>query len=232
MSVYTIEGNIGSGKSILLEMISKYQNIIPIDEPVNVWKSIMDVEGMNMIEKFYANQKKYAFSFQMMAYISRLHLLKKALRENPDGIFISERSIYTDRYVFAKMLYDDKKIEKVNYEIYLKWFDEFAQEFPMKGIIYLQTSPNVCHKRIKLRARKGEENISLEYVKRCHTFHEEWINNDTTTLFLNGDTTTPKDHLNQIKIFTCNHKWVDISTFDVQNHCREYKCEKCEFIRN
>ena len=63
-----------------------------------------------------------------MMYISRLALLRKTIRENPGCHIVTERSIYTDKNVFAKMLYDDGKIEEVNYKIYLMWFDEFVQE--------------------------------------------------------------------------------------------------------
>ena len=169
-----------------------------------------------------------------MAFISRIHLLRKKLSENPEGIFISERSVYTDRHVFAKMLYDDKKIESVNYEIYLKWFDEFVKDLPIKGIIYLKTTPNICFERIKKRNRKGEENMSTEYINRCHGYHQEWINtikNTSKVLILDGDKETLNEHLTQIKFFTCNHEWQDISSFDVQNHYREYQCKKCDLIR-
>ena len=64
------------------------------------------------IEKFYKDQQKYAFSFQMMAYISRLALLRRVIRENPNAIIITERSVFTDKEVFAKMLYDEGKIEE------------------------------------------------------------------------------------------------------------------------
>jgi len=234
MSIYTIEGNIGSGKSTLLEMLKNNSKIIPIQEPVGVWREIKDKNGNDMIEKFYNNQEKYAFSFQMMAFISRIHLLRKKLNETPNGIFISERSVYTDRYVFAKMLYDDEKIESVNYEIYLKWFDEFVKDLPIKGIIYLKTTPNICLARIKKRNRKGEENLSIEYINRCHGYHQEWINtikNTSKVLILDGDKETFNEHLTQIKFFTCNHEWQDISSFDVQNHYREYQCKKCDLIR-
>ena len=231
MSIYTIEGNIGSGKSTLLEMLKKNNKIISIQEPVEIWREIKDDAGRDMIEKFYSNQEKYAFSFQMMAFISRIHLLRKKLSENSEGIFISERSVYTDRHVFAKMLFDDKKIESVNYEIYLKWFDEFVKDLPIKGIIYLKTTPTMCFERIKKRNRKGEENISIEYINKCHVYHEEWIKNASKVLTLDGDKTTFTEYLTQINYFTCNHEWQDISAFDVQNHYREYQCKKCDLIR-
>ena len=234
MSIYLIEGNIGSGKSTLLEILTKFTKLIPIKEPVNIWRGIKDNNGKDMIEKFYTNQKKYGFSFQMMAYISRIHVLKKALQKNPHGIFISERSVYTDRYIFAKMLYDHDKIESVNYQIYLKWFDEFVKDLPIKGIIYLKTTPKICHERIKQRNRKGEENITIKYINRCHGYHQEWITKIKKTInvmVLDGDTTNPEEHLIQIKLFTCNHEWIDTSAFDVQNHNHEYKCAKCGLIK-
>lgn len=234
MSIYAIEGNIGSGKSTLLTLLSKYKDIIKIQEPVDIWRTIKDDSGKDMIEKFYENQEKYAFSFQMMAYISRITLLKKKLQENPNGIFITERSVFTDRNIFAKMLFDDGKIESVNYQIYLKWFDEFVKNLPIKGIIYLKTDPKTCLERIKIRNRKGEENISLKYINRCHRYHQEWINsikNGENVLILDGNITNPELHFQQIKLFTCQHDWQDIGSFDVQNNCREYQCKKCRLIR-
>ena len=130
--LFAIDGNIGSGKSSRVNDLKKYlkhnPSFIFLQEPVDDWNSIKAKDGTTMLQKFYCDQDKYAFSFQMMAYISRLSLLRKTIRENPDCHIVTERSIFTDRNVFAKMLYDDDKIEEVEYQIYLKWFDEFAKE--------------------------------------------------------------------------------------------------------
>jgi deoxyadenosine/deoxycytidine kinase len=76
--------------------------------------------------------------------------------------------------VFAKMLYDSKKIEEVNYKIYLKWFDTFIEEFPVHKIIYVKTKPEICHLRISKRAREGET-IPLDYLKKCNEYHEKML---------------------------------------------------------
>ena len=178
--LFCIEGNIGSGKSTLVSKlknnlkISMNKKIIFLKEPVDIWETIQDKNGTTILEKFYNNQEKYAFSFQMMAYISRLALIRQIIKRYPTAIIISERSIWTDRYVFAKMLYDQKKIEKINYDIYLKWFDEFISDITLCGIIYVKTAPEVCQKRIQLRNRLGE-NISLDYSIKCHQYHESWL---------------------------------------------------------
>ena len=71
--IISIEGNIGSGKSTLLEELRlKYKdnsNIIFLKEPVEEWETIKDEKGITMLENFYADQAKYSFAFQMMAYI-------------------------------------------------------------------------------------------------------------------------------------------------------------------
>ena len=71
--IISIEGNIGSGKSTLLENLKeKYKDdnkMVFLDEPVKLWNNIKDKNGMTMLEKFYSDQDKYSFSFQMMAYI-------------------------------------------------------------------------------------------------------------------------------------------------------------------
>lgn len=159
--IFNIEGNIGSGKSTLvgiLEKDLKSINSIPIiyvQEPVDEWSTIKDKNGETILEKFYNNQHKYAFPFQMMAYISRLSLVKQIIRDNSNAIIICERSVFTDKEVFAKMLYDDGKIEEVNYQIYLKWFNEFIDDIPVSGIIYVNTTPENSKSRVNIRARPG-----------------------------------------------------------------------------
>ena len=218
--IVSIEGNIGSGKSTLLENLRNHYNgnthVIFLREPVDDWEKIKDAEGNTMLKKFYSDQDKYSFAFQMMAYISRLKILRDTIKEIKEKqmdiihnslekaisgniskpqllqyIIITERSLYTDKYVFAKMLYDQGKIEDVCYQIYLNWFDEFAKEFPINHSVYVNTEPEKCYERIHIRARDGEEVIPLNYLKDCHKYHEEFLDNEkgikTNKLVLNGN---------------------------------------------
>ena len=201
--IFSIEGNIGSGKSTLVKELKKSvpnildKKVVYVQEPVNEWSKIKDKKGETILEKFYANQHKYAFSFQMMAYISRLALLRNIVRENPDAIIITERSVFTDREVFAKMLYDEGKIEEVDYQIYLKWFDEFIEEIPITGLIYVTTTPEKSKERVDLRARAGES-IPLSYLQRCHDYHEKWIKNIKKQVCLFNGNVDFKDKLDYL----------------------------------
>ena len=210
ITIVSIEGNIGSGKSTLLETLKtifkENGNIVFLREPVDEWEKIKDKDGNTMLQKFYANQQEYSFAFQMMAYISRLAILRESVRDimgkvslNKDTdkiqkekyIIITERSLYTDKYVFAKMLYDQGKIEDVKYQIYLNWFDEFAKDFPVNDVIYVNTDPLKCYERIHKRARIGEEVIPLAYLESCHNYHNNFLDETTgiktNKLVLNGN---------------------------------------------
>ena len=174
--IITIEGNIGSGKSTLLAALKNYykynNDIVWLREPVDIWESIKDENGATMLQKFYGDQQKYSFPFQMLAFGSRLKLLKEAIKNNPNKVLITERSLYTDKFVFAKMLHDMKNIESVNYQIYCTWFDIFSEECPLHQCIYVKTEPTICHERIEKRSRTGEESIPLDYLVNCNTYHE------------------------------------------------------------
>ena len=204
-TIISIEGNIGSGKSTFVKEAKKYftnNEIFFLEEPVNIWESIKNETGKNIIECFYNNQDKYAFSFQMMAYISRLSLLRNALSKNYKYI-ITERCVYTDKNVFAKMLYDSGKIEKINYDIYNRWFDEFMKEFNNFKYIYIKTEPDVALDRVNKRARCGET-IPLEYLQECHKYHNDWLNSidKKNIIILNGD-----DNKNDSKDYI---EWLEI----------------------
>tara|TARA_B100000886_G_scaffold289274_1_gene214374 strand:+ start:13624 stop:14316 length:693 start_codon:yes stop_codon:yes gene_type:complete len=193
--IISIEGNIGSGKSTLVKNIQTlFKNrkipedkVLFLQEPVDVWNTIQDNDG-TILEHFYKNQEKYGFSFQMMAYISRLSILKNAIKKYPNTTIITERSLYTDRYVFAKMLYDNKKIDDICYQIYLKWFDDFIDELPKHEFIYMKTHPEKCLERIKKRNRAGE-NIELSYLIDCDVYHDEMLSSNEcySELVLDGN---------------------------------------------
>ena len=172
--ILSIEGNIGSGKSTIIDYLKENynnDNIIFLPEPVNEWENIKDKNNNTILQKFYDNQKKYSFAFQIMAYISRLNLLRETIKNNPDKIILSERSLFTDKYVFAKMLYDSGNMEDVEFQIYNNWFDSFLDLAPISKMIYLKTDPKISFNRISIRNRQGEDKIPYEYIENCHLYH-------------------------------------------------------------
>jgi len=176
--IISIDGNIGSGKSTFVQTLKERfagrVDVCFLQEPVQEWLAIQDNSGMNILEHYYRDQRQYAFPFQMMAYISRLSILKRAL-ENPQYKYIiTERCLFTDKNVFCKMLYDDGMIDSIGYQIYNKWFTEFQEMALPYHYVYLRTDPEVSKARVDIRAR-SEETIPIDYLKKCHQYHEVWL---------------------------------------------------------
>jgi deoxyadenosine/deoxycytidine kinase len=209
----SIEGNIGAGKStIISKMQQKYKNrkdIIFLQEPVGIWETIHDkYTNQNMLQKFYENPKKYAFAFQIMAYMTRLHLLENVIQNVTDDckVIVMERSLEADYHTFSKMLYDDSLMEEVEYKIYNMVSQQPLEKYSMDGIIWINTDVNTCEQRIMKRNREGESKIDREYLTNCNKYHDEWLNVENMNhVFMFDDS---KQDLQEIEefIFSFCHK--------------------------
>lgn len=212
--LFSIEGNIGSGKSTFCNYLrqhftsyynvheNKTYNVYFVDEPVDEWVSIKDNNGLNLLENFYKCPQKYSFCFQMTAYISRLSNLKKILKKaSVNDIIITERSVFSDYNVFAKMLYDSGEINSIEYQCYIKWFEHFLEDIPPIFYVYIKTFFVNCHDRVIRRARQGENPISADYLKMCEKYHEDWLSKESHTIVLDGNKSVDyhHEHLNRIK---------------------------------
>ena len=178
--IIAIDGNIGVGKSLFLDLLKneiikrKIENVVFLKEPDNEWSKIY-VDGITILEK-------YVFSFQIMTFITRLNNILNCIDKNPNAIIISERSLLTDKYIFTKMLHDDNKIDSYSYQIYNLLFENFISKLPEHKYIYLYCNPNIALQRIKKRNRIGE-NINLDYLINCNKYYENLFNKNKNVIF-------------------------------------------------
>ena len=185
--IISIEGNIGSGKSELIKILrKKYKNkIYFVDEPVKEWCSVTTLDNKNLIEHFYENKQRYSYTFQNYAFITRIKKLKEAIHNTNLDIIVTERSTISDKILFAQMLYENKFLNKMEWEMYCSWFEYFT--IHVDKFLYVQTSIDNCMERIQKRNRNGEEQITKLYIEQLHEKHEEWLNNNNKCMILNGN---------------------------------------------
>jgi deoxyadenosine/deoxycytidine kinase len=186
MQVY-VEGNIGTGKTTFLQFLDKNINdSTVVYEPVDEWITLKDSDGKNILQKFYEDQNRWSFAFQMNSFISRI----KKIENSKSELNFIERSVFTDNECFATNCYENGKMTKLEYNIYSRWHNWLCEKFEMKPkvFIYLKALPEVSFERIKNRSRSEETGITLDYLKQLHTLHEEWmlrnIENGAKVLYL------------------------------------------------
>jgi deoxyadenosine/deoxycytidine kinase len=88
--------------------------------------------------------------------------------------------VLTDKHVFAAMLAESGEIDVLEMALYNSWYDSFAADLPIRGIIYVTTGVAVSHERIAQRGRAGEEAIGADYLAALSAQHEKWV--DSTEL--------------------------------------------------
>jgi len=179
--IISLDGNIGAGKSTLLAEIRKsIPELRVVDEPVGQWTALKNGTGKNLLELFYEDKKRWAYTFQNCAILTRLKNIKEAVEElNANGkgpqVILTERSVLTDKYVFAQMLRDSGDIDDLEWELYDSWFSIFSKQHQVNGIIYLSTSSTTSKDRIHIRNRQGEDRIQLDYLDALDRQHKQWI---------------------------------------------------------
>ena len=200
--IISLDGNIGAGKTTLLAEIRNKINVHVVDEPVAQWTALKNAEGTNLLELFYQDKKRWAYTFQNCAILTRLKNIKEAVKAG-HKIIITERSILTDKHVFAEMLRCAGDMDPLEWELYESWFDIFGKEYPVSGIIYVSTNANISKERIQIRNRIGEENINIEYLEALDIQHKKWIENtNIPVLTLSTEIGVPVEkNIEEIKLF-------------------------------
>jgi deoxyadenosine/deoxycytidine kinase len=173
---FTVEGNIGAGKTTFLKKIAHSLSCEVLFEPCAEWQNI---NGYNALEKFYSDISRWAFSFQLYAFLTRVESILQSMENEHNSFFLTERSIFADRYVFAKACYEANHMENLEWNMYVKWFEWTLARQPNhmlpEGIIYLHTTPKKSYERIMTRGRHEEKNISHEYIETLYNNHNNWL---------------------------------------------------------
>lgn len=161
--IYSVEGNIGAGKTTILKIIGQhFKDVAFVEEPVSQWQNL---GGMNLLESFYSDPKRWGFSFEFFSMLSKIKALFKAV-DSDKPIIIIERSLFSNK-VFFDISNDLGKLEPCEYKMLLNTFNFYLNYvYPqLAGIIYLDTPVDECIKRIIKRNRGEETSIDRGYLE-------------------------------------------------------------------
>lgn len=185
VKLVSVESNVGGGKTTLIkslmEKIKDDKSFILIKEPVDDWKKII-INGKDILTNFYENMAEVALPFQLIALLTRRRKILEKINEaklletqlGKEVILVTERTVHSDRYIFAEMLHQDGFINDYGMTAYKMWNDDFAKESTVNKTVYINIPPEICFNRVKKRNRPGEENITLEYLQKCQKAHDRF----------------------------------------------------------
>ena len=184
-----VDGVIGAGKTTVISLIekeinkernnettnkiNKYGNlkVKAIYEPVKLWNDT------GVLQYFYKDIPKHCYEFQTYSFITRIESVIEELYNNQDAdVYILERSIWTDKYIFLELLKDS--IGELRMTMYNKWWTMWSYIMPMRvdKWVLLDTSLEESLKRITFRNRNGESAVDKDYQTKLYNKHIEFYN--------------------------------------------------------
>ena len=175
--IYALEGNIGAGKTTIMKIIGQYFTSVEfVEEPVSQWQNL---GGMNLLDAFYSDPKRWGFSFEFFSMLSKIKALLNAANSDKPVIVI-ERSILSNR-VFMDLSHELGKLEEIEYTMLMNTYHFYLQHvYPqLSGIIYLDTPVDECIKRITKRNRGEESTIERSYLQSIKEKMDQLCNSST-----------------------------------------------------
>lgn len=162
-----IAGNIGAGKSSLLDFLTSTYDVAPFYEPN---------DSNPYLEDFYKDMRRWAFQSQLFFLSNKFRIHQQA--DRTPGVVIQDRTIFEDAEIFATALHQMRKIDRRDWETYWAFYQSILEAIqPPDLMIYLRCPMRTLRRRIRLRGRAMEQSISLSYLKRLEKLYEEWIAN-------------------------------------------------------
>jgi deoxyadenosine/deoxycytidine kinase len=173
-----IAGNIGTGKSTLLEFLTRSYDISPFYEPNDANPYLPD---------FYKDMRRWAFQSQLYFLSNKFRIHQEA--DRLPGVVIQDRTIFEDAEIFATALHQMRKIDKRDWETYQAFYQNILRAInPPDLMIYLHCPMRTLRQRIRLRGRRMEQDIPLSYLKRLQCLYDQWIENYSMSEVLVLDT--------------------------------------------
>ena len=167
MSIITIDGNIGCGKTSILNHLHKFMKY-PIDlEPVENWQKYLD--------EIY-KENKNMFNFQVKIWLDRCWIQNtNIIHDNTINKIFVERNPYFIKNCFIELSKNNNLITETEYNTLLELHSKTDNIWKNYKKIYIRSRPEKCYNRILKRNRQSENNITLEYLKSIHEYHEKAV---------------------------------------------------------
>ena len=172
-AVIVLAGMIGAGKSTYTKFIS---------EALGSEAFYESVDDNRILEKFYENPERWAFSLQIYFLNTRFRSIKEAFKHENN---VLDRSIYEDA-LFTRINYEEGNMSDAEMDTYLDLLDNMMEELdnmPKKSpdlLIYLRGSLDTVLNRIEKRGRTFEQiegnNGLLDYYTHLHGQYDNWFN--------------------------------------------------------
>jgi 2-amino-4-hydroxy-6-hydroxymethyldihydropteridine diphosphokinase len=167
MNYLAIEGNIGSGKTTLAQMIA---------EDFNGRLMLERFADNPFLPKFYKNPERYAFTLEMSFLADRYQQISDDLAQ----LDLFKDFVISDYYVYKSLIFSNITLSVEEYKLYRTLFFQMHKDLPKPDLyIYLYQSTERLQANIQKRGRSYEQDITKEYLERIQKGYLEFLKNQS-----------------------------------------------------
>ncbi|MCK5539732.1 MAG: deoxynucleoside kinase [Deltaproteobacteria bacterium] len=160
-----VAGNIGSGKSRLIDFLCTSYPLVPL-------RNISDENPY--LADFYKEMSHWSFHSQIFTLAKKFQHFQKL--STTFHSVIQHRTIYEDAEIFARNLYQSGYMNETDFRTYYDLYLSLSSVFPAPDLlIYLHSSVGASRKRLKTRSAPFENFITNTYLKHLNRLYVNWI---------------------------------------------------------
>ncbi|MDP7035449.1 MAG: deoxynucleoside kinase [Planctomycetota bacterium] len=177
-----IDANIGAGKTnachaVASAAMSEGNSVRVLEEPTN------HPRFDHFLQHYYddlrtASDTGGGFAMQVFMLCQRYeqHRLAVELAWGNHGItVVQDRPIYGDT-VFATTAKERGFMTDEQYDLYIDLFRNMSRDvMPPDIFVYLDVSPEECHRRMNSRGRSQEDGVPLDYLQQLHDNYQKLL---------------------------------------------------------
>lgn len=176
----TVEGPIGVGKTSLSKAVADQLSY-------HLLKEIVDENPF--LGKFYEDIDEWSFQTEMFFLCNRYKQLSDI-----NNILEKQGPVVADYHIFKNLIFAKRTLKASEYEKYEAIYKLLTADMPKPNmVVYLHASVDTLMKRIAMRGREFEKNITRDYMEQLASDYHEFIGHfvnmhpEIPVIQLNGD---------------------------------------------
>ncbi len=160
-----VAGNIGSGKTQLIEFLCSNYRLEPLGQPA---------DKNPYLDLFYNDMQRWSFHSQIYNLAKKVQDFQEFSKTYHS--VIQNRTIHEEAEIFARNLYKSGYMNETDFRTYYEFYKSLIPVLPAPDLlVYLHSSVSALRKRLISTSSPYEHLISNNYLKHINRLYVNWI---------------------------------------------------------
>jgi deoxyadenosine/deoxycytidine kinase len=171
-SYLVVEGNIGAGKTSLVNLLTKKYN----------GREVLEGFAENpFLPKFYNDPKRFAFSVEMFFLSDRYHQLNNELLQQS----LFDQNTFSDYFLSKSLIFARANLDSDEFDLFFRMYQIMMTQLPQPDLlVYLHRDVEDLQKNIHLRGRAYEADITNDYLLRIQESYFQFLKQQPLKMLL------------------------------------------------